>query len=88
MSRCPFWARTKVFSLPVAIRLYRNRQGLTKGKKSRGKLSKARRDPNHRTRPQLALELIDLAAKWFPDDEIIVSGDSAYGGERILYSSL
>ena len=31
----PFWAPTKVFALPVAMRLYRNRQGLTKGKKGR-----------------------------------------------------
>ena len=29
----PFWAPTKVFALPIAFRLYRNRQGLTKGKK-------------------------------------------------------
>ena len=28
----PFWAPTKVFALPIAMRLYRNRQGLTKGK--------------------------------------------------------
>lgn len=30
---CPFWAGTKVFSLPIAFRLYRNRQGNNKGKK-------------------------------------------------------
>ena len=45
----PFWAPTKVFALPVAARLYRNRQGLTKGKKGRAKAAK--HDPNHRTRP-------------------------------------
>lgn len=27
----PFWAPTKVFALPIAMRLYVNRQGLTKG---------------------------------------------------------
>jgi len=80
----PFWAPTKVFALPVAMRLYRNRQGLTKGKKRRGKSSKAKRDPNHRTRPELALELIHLVAKWFPKDQILISGDSAYGGKSIL----
>jgi DDE superfamily endonuclease len=78
----PFWAPTKVFALPVAMRLYRNRQGLTKGKKS--KAAKAKPDPDHRTRPELALELIQLAAAWFPDDEIIVTGDSAYGGKSLL----
>lgn len=86
----PFWAPTKVFALPVAARLYRNRQGLTKGKKTaKGKKgakksSKPKHDPNHRTRPELALELINLAALGFPNDEIIVSGDSAYGGQSIL----
>jgi len=80
----PCWAPTKVFALPVAMRLYRNRQGLTKGKKSRGKATKIKDDPNHRTRPELALELIKLASQWFPDQEIMVSGDSAYGGKSIL----
>src|SRR4051812_33232866 len=36
------------------------------------------------TRPELALELIHLVAHWFPDDEIMVTGDSAYGGASIL----
>src|SRR3954451_16195381 len=83
----PFWAPTKVFALPVAFRLYKNRQGLTKGKKGRKAAKKAPRpkpDPNHRTRPELALELIHLAAGWFPNDELIVTGDSAYGGSSIL----
>ena len=80
----PFWAPTKVFALPVAMRLYRNRQGLTKGKKRHAKSSPAKRDPNHRTRPELALELIHLVAEWFPDDDIVISGDSAYGGKSIL----
>jgi hypothetical protein len=88
----PFWAPNKVFALPIAMRLYRNRQGLTKGKKSpkqkkgQKKSSKPepKTDPNHRSRPELALELIILVAKWFPNDEIIVTGDSAYGGESVL----
>jgi hypothetical protein len=92
----PFWAPTKVFALPIAARLYINRQGLTKGKKSKGKSSqaktkaqakaktKAKADPPHRTRPELALELINLAARWFPNDEIVVLGDSAYGGQSVL----
>ena len=33
----PFWAPTKVFALPIAMRLYRNRQGLTKGEKKKEK---------------------------------------------------
>lgn len=80
----PFWAPTKVFALPIAMRLYRNRQGLTKGKKTKTKTRRAKPDPNHRTRPQLAVELISLVATWFLDDEILVSGDSAYGGKSVL----
>ena len=85
--RLPWWSPTKVWSLPIACRLYRNRQGLTKGKKKgkKGKKQKrAKRDPNHRTRPELALELIRLVASWFPTRIIVVSGDSAYGGASVL----
>ena len=76
--------------MPIAMRLYRNRQGLTKGKKNpkgkkgQQKPAKPKHDPNHRTRPELALELINMVAQWFPNEEIIVSGDSAYGGQSIL----
>jgi len=92
----PFWASTKVWSLPIAFRLYRNRQGLTKGKNKtkrsrRGqnghkakKSQKRRPDPNHRTRPELAVELITMVAGWFPDRSLLVSGDSAYGGASVL----
>jgi SRSO17 transposase len=86
--RCPFWAPTKVWSLPIAFRLYRNRQGVTKGKKRKQKKAKQpkrqKRDPNHRTRPELAIELISLAASWFPTRRLLVSGDSAYGGRSVL----
>jgi DDE superfamily endonuclease len=80
----PFWAPTKVFALPVAARLYRNRQGLTKRKKGRAKAKKPKADPNHRTRPGRAVELIELAASWSPKDTIVVTGDSAYGGKSGL----
>jgi DDE superfamily endonuclease len=78
--RCPFWAPTKVWSLPILFRLYRNRQGLTKGCKGR----KPKADPNHRTRPELAVELIGLFAAWFSERHILVTGDSAYGGRSVL----
>jgi SRSO17 transposase len=82
----PFWAPTKVYALPISFRLYRNRQGLTKGKKAKKDKTSSRspHDPNHRTRPELALELINLIARWFPDDEVVVTGDSAYGGKSVL----
>ncbi len=80
----PFWAPTKVFALPILMRLYRNRQGLTKGRKSKTKSPKPKADPNHRTRPQLAVELITLVSTWFPHDDLLVSGDAAYGGQSVL----
>ena len=33
----PWWAPTKVFALPICMRLYRNKQGLTKGKHQNAK---------------------------------------------------
>jgi hypothetical protein len=80
----PWWAPTKVFALPISMRLYRNRQGLTKGKKAKAKVAKPKADPNHRTRPQLAMELIGLVSTWFPQDDLLISGDSAYGGNSVL----
>ena len=47
-----------------------------------GKKPRPKHDPNHRTRPELALELVELVAKWFPDDEIMLSGDSALRWEK------
>lgn len=82
--RCPFWSPTKVWSLPIGFRLYRNRQGRTKGKKKRRKPKRAKRNPNHRTRPELAVELISLVGGWFPERKLLVSGDSAYGGASVL----
>jgi hypothetical protein len=83
----PPWSPTKVWALPVGLRLYRNRQGLTKGKKKekgKGAKRKPPKDPNHRTRPELAVELIGRLAKLFPKRPIVVSGDSAYGGQSVL----
>ena len=37
----PWWAPTKVFALPICARLYRNRQGLTNGQKSKPRQSRA-----------------------------------------------
>jgi hypothetical protein len=87
----PPWSPTKVWALPVGMRLYRNRQGLTKGKKrqanAKSKTTRAKKkpaDPTHRTRPELAVELIRQFAAWFPTRKILVSGDSAYGGQSVL----
>jgi hypothetical protein len=75
----PAWAPNKVFALPIAFRLYVNRQGVAKGRKGKPAVAKA----DHRTRPQLAVELIRLVAEWFPGREILVTGDSLYGGQSV-----
>ncbi len=80
--RFPFWSPTKVWALPILFRLYRNRQGLTKGKK-RTKAKKAK-PKGHRTRPELAIEMISLISSWFPARQLLVTGDSAYGGRSVL----
>lgn len=85
--RCPFWAGTKVWSLPIAFRLNRNREGVTKGKTKKGKpkrQDKQNRAPNHCTRPELAVERISLVATRFPDRKMLVTDDSAYGGQNVL----
>jgi hypothetical protein len=95
--RLPRWAPTKVFALSLGFRLYKNRQGLTKGKKkskprdkgkdgndARPKKSRRPADPNHRTRPELLVELLSLFASWFPERDIVVTADSAYGGKSVL----
>jgi hypothetical protein len=84
--RLPFWAPTKVFALPFAFRLYVNRQGLTKGKK-KGKKNQGQRrpaNPNHRTRPELLVEMLQMLADWFPDRQFVVCADSAYAGKSVL----
>jgi hypothetical protein len=83
----PPWSPTKVWAVPVGMRLYKNRQGLTRGKKGQVKAKNPKRrppDPNHRTRPELAVELIRRFASLFPRRKMIVSGDSAYGGKSVL----
>jgi hypothetical protein len=83
----PSWSPTKVWAVPVGIRLSKNRQGLTKGKKGQAKAKNPKKrppDPNHRTRPELAVELIRRFARLFPQRKMIVSGDSAYGGKSVL----
>jgi hypothetical protein len=100
----PSWAPTKVFSLPLGFRLYRNRQGNNKGKaqdtnsrcprkqkmnNKKNKQAKKKSPPlaptdTHRTRPELALELLCLIAKTFPTRLFVVTADSLYGGNSIL----
>jgi DDE superfamily endonuclease len=102
----PAWAPSKIFSLPIGFRLYRNRQGNNKGKKkeqdNRSRCPRQRKKhpkkttqhhktsaastpvPNHRTRPELGLELLCVIARTFPNRVFVVCVDSLYGGKSIL----
>src|SRR5262249_42496224 len=77
--RCP-WAPSKRWALPVLWRLYKNRPGLTQGRKG----PEAKAAPHQRTRPQLAVAMLEQFAAWFPQRQCLVSGDSAYGGKSVL----
>jgi hypothetical protein len=77
------------------FRLYVNRQGVAKGQKKK-KSPKTAAGPqkkkkwqrpkgsNHRTRPELLVELLTLLAGWFPDREFVVCADSGYAGKSVL----
>jgi hypothetical protein len=41
----PPWSPTKVWALPVGMKLYRNRQGMTRGKKGQARSKKAKKRP-------------------------------------------
>jgi hypothetical protein len=81
--RCP-WAPSKVWCLPLLCRLYKNRQGRTKGQKQNPPPQPSTTTPPHRTRPELAREMLHLVASWFPQRHFLVSADSAYGGGSVL----
>jgi hypothetical protein len=82
----PF-APDKVWALPILVRLYRKRK---KSKLARGRGGKSERkqtgqatDKQYRTRPQLALEMIQTVARWLGPRKLRVLGDSEYAGGSI-----
>ena len=75
------WAPNQVWSLPIGFRLYVNKQGNVKGK---SKNKNKNQDPNHKTRPPLAVELLEMIAEWLPERTFVVCGDSLYGGKSVV----
>ena len=61
---------TRYFCLPILWRVYAKRG--TKSKKE------------HRTKSQLAAEMIAVVAGWFPQQRFLVVADSAYIGKHLL----
>lgn len=77
----PF-APGKTWSLPILMRLYRCKK--KKGKRYGERKAIGQAGPSeHRTRPQLAREMISLLASWVPQRTIHVVGDSEYAGKSI-----
>ena len=82
----PF-APHKCWALPILIRLYRKRKKHKLAPGRRGKLERKQTgeatEKQYRTRPQLALEMIQVVAGWVAGRKIRVIGDSEYAGQAI-----
>ncbi len=82
----PF-APGKVWALPILVRLYRKQK---KAKLAPGRSGKPEKKQtgeatakDYRTRPQLALEMIQIVAGWLGPRRLRVLGDSEYAGGSI-----
>src|ERR1700681_4033136 len=82
----PF-APGKVWALTVLVRLYRKRKKPTLAPGRNGKPEKKQTgqatEKQYRTRPQLALEMIQTVARWLGPRKRRVLGDSEYAGGSI-----
>jgi len=82
----PF-APQKTWALPILVRLYRKRKTPQLAPGRNGKLEKKQTgqatDKQYRTRPQLALEMIQVVAGWLGPRKLRVLGDSEYAGGSI-----
>lgn len=62
----------RFFSLPVLFRLYLNQKAAARWRRT------------HRTRPELAVELLHLLCSRFPEQRFHAYADSTYGGHSVL----
>src|SRR6266699_2327439 len=81
------FAPGKVWALPILVRLYRKRKKPTLAPGRNGKPEKKQTgqatDKQYRTRPQLALEMIQVVARWLGSRKLRLLGDSEYAGGSI-----
>jgi len=82
----PF-APGKVWALPILVRLYRKKKTSKLAPGRNGKLEKKQTGQatgkEYRTRPQLALEMIQIVASWLGPRRLRMLGDSEYAGGSI-----
>ena len=78
------FAPHKTWALPLLVRLYRRRKNSKLAPGRGGQLERKQvgqaTDKQYRTRPQLALEMIQMVAGWAGQRKLRVLGDSAYAG--------
>jgi hypothetical protein len=82
--RVPF-VKHRFFAIPILFRLYRRKvkrrpPGRPKGK--RRSTGDATPD-EYRTRPQLAVEMLEIASRWLDGRRFRVVGDSEYSGKSV-----
>jgi hypothetical protein len=79
------WTQDRYFALPFLFRLFRKKRkkrppGRPKGeRKSTGEATAQA----YQTRPQLAAEMLEIAAQWLPGRRIRVVGDAEYSGGSV-----
>jgi hypothetical protein len=82
----PF-APNKFWAFPILVRMYRKRHSARRAPGKGGKLERKQTgqatDKQYRTRPELALEMIQMVASWIPQRPLRVLGDSEYAGQSI-----
>src|SRR6516225_3310733 len=82
----PF-APGKYWAFPILVRMYRKRQTHQRAPGKGGKLERKQTGQatakQYRTRPELALEMIQMVASWIPQRTLRVLGDSEYAGQSI-----
>ena len=84
---CFPFAPAKVWAVPILVRLYRKRMSPKRAPGRHGKPEKKQigqvTGKQYRTRPQLALEMIQVMARWLGPRKLRVLGDSEYAGASI-----
>jgi hypothetical protein len=81
------FAPNKTWAVPILVRLYRKRKNSQRAPGRGGKLERKQigqaTAQEYRTRPQLALEMIQIVAGWAGQRKLRVLGDSEYAGGSI-----
>jgi len=76
-----------MLGFPILVRMYRKRQTNQRAPGKNGKLERKQTGQatatEYRTRPELAMEMIQIVASWIPRRTLRVLGDSEYAGQSI-----